>query len=140
MLQIVFRTAPLKSTSFRTTAIIQRRIINPDAIPGISGSVVDADMINLVVPITWDKGLSGSTCQLPTAPAYNLYVSGPNCYKTYENFRAGVEVWSKFFGVGHAGPALLTTVGYDYQYFYNIKKAVNAVHLNLRMGWDWHKL
>ena len=51
-----------ESSSFRTTAaIIQRRIINPDAIPGIDGSFIDADMINLVIPATWDKGLSGST-------------------------------------------------------------------------------
>jgi hypothetical protein len=131
---------PMESTSFRTTAIIQRRIINPDAIPGISGSVIDADMINLVVPISWDKGLSGTPCYNDAGAYPTNYTSAADCYKTYENFRAGVEIWSKFFGVGHAGPALLTTIGYDYQYFYNIKKAVNAVHLNLRMGWDWHRL
>src|SRR5690349_18098532 len=106
----------MKSASFRTTAIVQRRIINPDAIPGISGSVVDADMINLVVPVSWDKGLSGTACYdaVTTDPITGLahhafnspYTTAANCYKTYENIRAGVEVWSKFFGVGHAGPAL----------------------------------
>jgi hypothetical protein len=108
--------------------------------------VVDADMINLVVPISWDKALSGSACYDYVDPMTQVhtfqstYTTAADCYKTYDNFRAGVEVWSKFFGVGHAGPALLTTIGYDYQYFYNIKKAINAVHLNLRMGWDWHRL
>ncbi len=142
-------TAPMTSKSVRTTAIIQRRIINPDAIPGISGSIVDADMINLVVPITWDKGLSGSSCYDAVTTnatgrqvhAFNsAYTTAVDCYKTYENLRVGAELWSKFFGVGHAGPALLTTIGYDYQYFYQIKKAVSSVHLNVRMGWDWHKL
>jgi hypothetical protein len=130
----------LKSTSFRTTAIIQRRIINPDAIPGIDGSFIDADMINLVIPATWDKGLSGSSCAnmnsaSPVGAFDSAYTSAADCYKTYENVRVGAEIWAKFFGTGFLGPALLTTVGYDYQYFYNIKKAVNEVHLNLRMGW-----
>jgi hypothetical protein len=134
------QVSPLKSASFRTTAIIQRRIINPDAIPGINGKVVDVDMINLVIPISWDKGLSGSACYDASGVFDATYTSAANCYKTYENIRVGAEIWAKFFGVGHAGPAILTTVGYDYQYFYQIKKAVNAVHLNVRMGWDWHKL
>ena len=143
--------APLKSQSVRTTAVLQYRIINPDAIPGIAGRTIDADMINLVIPMTWDKGLSGSACYdallpsvVPGGPPRHAFdstrLTAANCYRAYENFRVGAEVWTKLFGVGHAGPALLTTIGYDYQYFYNIKKAVNAVHLNVRMGWDWHKL
>ena len=126
---------PLKSSSFRTTAIIQRRLINPDAIPGINGSFLAPDMLNLVIPVTWDKGLSGSTCQLPGAVYASTYTSSADCYKTYENVRIGAEVWAKFFGTGFGGPAFLATLGYDYQYFYNIKKAFNEVHLNLRMGW-----
>jgi len=97
-------------------------------------------MINLVIPATWDKGLSGSSCTTInsknlTETFNNAFTSAANCYKTYENVRVGAEIWAKFFGTGFLGPALLTTVGYDYQYFYNIKKAVNEVHLNLRMGW-----
>jgi len=107
--------ATQSSSSFRTTALIQRRIINPDAIPGINGSAIDFDMMNLVIPITWDKGLQGP--------------------HLYENIRVGAELWSKFFGTGFLGPAFLPTVGYDYQYFYNLKKAVNEFHVDLRMGW-----
>ncbi len=125
----------LKSTSFRTTAIVQRRIINPDAIPGINGSFMDVDMLNLVIPATWDKGLSGTACDVANIGYDTGYTSAADCYKTYENIRVGAELWAKFFGTGFGGPALLTTLGYDYQYFYNIKKAVNEVHLNLRMGW-----
>jgi hypothetical protein len=107
--------ASQRSSSFRTTALIQRRIVNPDAIPGINGKVIDFDMMNLVIPITWDKGLQGP--------------------HDYENIRVGAELWTKFFGTGFWGPAFLPTVGYDYQYFYNLKKAVNEFHVNLRMGW-----
>jgi len=112
----VHEDADEKSSLFRTTALIQRRIINPDAIPGISSPVFATDMVNLVVPITWDKGLAGP--------------------HDYENVRVGAEVWAKFFGTGFLGPAFLATAGYDYQYFYNIKKAFNEFHVNLRMGWD----
>jgi hypothetical protein len=133
--------APMKSTSFRTSAIIQRRLINPDAIPGISGSFIAPDMVNLVVPVSWDKGLSGSDCHGQfNAPWDARYVASADCYKLYENVRVGAEIWTKFFGTGFGGPSFLTTVGYDYQYFYQIKKAFHEVHLNLRMGWDWHKL
>jgi hypothetical protein len=107
--------ASQRSSSFRTTALIQRRIVNPDAIPGINGKFIDLDMMNLVIPITWDKGLQGP--------------------HDYENIRVGAELWTKFFGTGFLGPAFLPTVGYDYQYFYNLKKAVNEFHVNLRMGW-----
>ena len=131
---------PLESASFRTTALVQRRIINPDAIPGINGSFLAPDMLNLVIPATWDKGLSGSSCAESNDPKHPIpfntaYTSAADCYKTYENVRVGAELWAKFFGTGFWGPAFLTTIGYDYQYFYQIKKAVHEVHLNLRMGW-----
>lgn len=126
---------PLKTTSFRTTAIIQRRIINPDAIPGINGSFLAPDMLNLVVPISWDKGLSGTPCDTSNITYNTAYTSAADCYKTYENVRVGAEIWAKFFGTGFLGPSFLTTVGYDYQYFYQIKKAFHEVHLNVRMGW-----
>ncbi|MDF3071905.1 MAG: hypothetical protein K0R38_7506, partial [Polyangiaceae bacterium] len=58
----------------------------------------------------------------------------------FENVRVGAELWTKFYGTGFGGPAFLTTVGYDYQYFYQLKKAVHNVHMSVRMGWDWHKL
>ena len=105
----------LRSGGLRTTGIIQHRLINPDAIPGINNRVFAPDMLNIVVPLFFDKK-----------------VDGPN---TYENFRVGAEIWAKFFGTGFWGPAFLTTVGYDYQYFLNIKKAEHQVHLNVRMGW-----
>ena len=69
----------MKSTSFRTTAIIQRRIINPDAIPGINGKFFAPDMLNLVIPATWDKGLSGTTCNVSNITFTSAYTSCPIC-------------------------------------------------------------
>ena len=126
---------PMEASSFRTTALIQRRIINPDAIPGISNKFFAPDMLNVVVPITWDKGISGTDCSSNNIPYNARYTTAAACYKTFENVRVGAEIWAKFFGTGFWGPSFLTTVGYDYQYFYNIKKAFHEVHLNVRMGW-----
>jgi hypothetical protein len=143
--------APMKSTSFRTSGYLQYRVINPDAIPGINGSVIAPDMVHVVMPVSWDKGLSGSCENNVYNPATGMvqpggfgwdttYTSAAECYKTYENVRVGAELWTKFFGTGFGGPAVLSTVGYDYQYFYQLKKAVHNVHMSVRMGWDWHKL
>ncbi len=143
--------SPMKSTSFRTSGYFQYRIINPDAIPGVSGSVIAPDMIHVVTPFSWDKGLSGSCENIYVDPRTGIrqnlglawdtaYTSAADCYKTFENVRVGAELWTKFFGTGFGGPAFLTTVGYDYQYFYQLKKAVHNVHMSVRMGWDWHKL
>lgn len=142
---------PMKSSSFRTSGYIQYRIINPDAIPGVNGKVIAPDMVHIVTPISWDKGLSGS-CENSTIneltgqrmdlslPWDSTYTTAAQCYKTFENVRVGAEIWTKFYGTGFLGPAVLSTVGYDYQYFYQLHKAVHNVHMSIRMGWDWHKL
>jgi hypothetical protein len=143
--------APMKSSSFRTSGYLQYRVVNPDAIPGVNGSVIAPDMVHIVMPVSWDKGLSGSCVnnvnnpykgvEQPAGFAWDTtYTSAAECYKTYENLRVGAELWTKFFGTGFGGPAILSTVGYDYQYFYQLKKAVHNVHMSVRMGWDWHKL
>jgi hypothetical protein len=103
--------------NFRTNAVIQMRVINPDALPGIPPSTAGfvPDMLNIVVPISHDQGVTGR--------------------KDYENFRGGVELWGKVFGTGIGGTAVLATVGYDWQYFYNIKRSMHMVHAALRVGW-----
>jgi hypothetical protein len=134
------RGAPTSSKHFRASGYLQYRIINPDAYPGISNRVVDLDMMHLVTPVSWDKGLAGS-CVKPDSFAWlTKYTTAAECYKMYDNVRVGAELWTKFWGTGFGGPAFLSTIGYDYQYFYTIKKAIHNVHLNMRMGWDWHKL
>ncbi len=132
--------APMSSRHMRASGYLQYRIINPDAYPGIGNRVVDLDMMHLVTPVSWDKGLSGS-CEKPNSLEWlTKYTTAAECYKMYDNFRVGAELWTKFWGTGFGGPAFLSTIGYDYQYFYTIKKAIHNVHFNMRMGWDWHKL
>jgi len=103
--------------NFRTTAVVQLRVINPDALPGLPPSTLGfmPDMINVVIPISHDLGVTGR--------------------KDYENIRGGVEMWFKFFGTGIGGTAFLMTAGYDYQFFYRITKSMHMAHVALRMGW-----
>jgi hypothetical protein len=105
------------SSNYRTSLIVQHRIINPDAMPGVQGSTAGfaADMLNLVIPISHDLGLTGR--------------------KDYENVRGGVELWFKLFGTGIGGTAFLLTTGYDYQYYYRISKGFHMAHAAIRMGW-----
>jgi hypothetical protein len=114
----VVRVDPAQSaSSYRTTLVLQRRIIDPDAMPGVPAPSLGfvPDMLNLVFPITHDLAVSGR--------------------RDYENFRAGTEVWLKLFGTGIGGTAVLMTLGYDYQYFYRIVKSVHMAHAHLRVGW-----
>lgn len=141
---------PMKSTSFRASGYLQYRLINPDAIPGVNGRVIAPDMVHVVVPVSVDKGLSGSCDNVifneltgePMAGSKQWigYGEAKDCYKMYENGRIGAELWTKFYATGLLGPAVLSTIGYDYQYFWTLKKAVHNVHMSIRMGWDWHKL
>lgn len=102
---------------FRTNLTPQVRLINPDAIPGISWGF---DSLMLVFPISHDLGLKQAS-------------------KDYENIRAGVEMWGRLFSPV-LGPALLLTGGYTYQNFYNINgganpKGMHLFMLNARLGW-----
>jgi hypothetical protein len=103
--------------NFRTNAVVQVRVINPDAIPGIPPSTLGfmPDMLNVVIPVSHDLGLTGR--------------------KDYENFRGGIELWLKLFGTGIGGTAVLMTAGYDYQLFYRIHKSMHMAHAALRIGW-----
>jgi hypothetical protein len=101
----------------RTNLTPQIRLINPDAIPGISWGF---DSLMLVFPVSHDLGLKKAS-------------------QDYDNIRAGVEMWGRVFSPV-LGPAFLLTAGYTHQNFYNINNGANpkGLHLfmfNLRMGW-----
>ena len=102
---------------FRTTLIIQRRIRSYDTFPGMPQSHfgLGSDMFNVVLPIFWDKAVTGAN--------------------DYENFRAGLQVWTKVIGEGIGGTTFLLTAGADYQYFYRIKKDEVIGQVGIRMGW-----
>jgi hypothetical protein len=114
----VLRTDPSQTfSSFRSTVVLQRRLVNPDVTPGLPSSAFGfaPDMLNLVVPVS-----------------HEFAVTGPS---HYENIRAGAELWWKVFGTGVWGTTVLFTVGYDYQYFYQITKALHMAHASVRVGW-----
>jgi hypothetical protein len=114
--------------SIRTTLIIQRRIINPDTMPGVvERGGFSADMLNLVVPISWDKSLVGPKNFDPA--------DKDDHGDDYENVRGGGELWFKLYITGIGGTALLLTGGYEAQYFYKLDKFVHNVHANVRLGW-----
>ena len=68
-----------------------------------------------MVPISFDKAIEG--------------------VDYFENFRVGTQLWWKVYGTGVWGATVLATIGYDYQYFYNINKHMHNAGLTLRLGW-----
>jgi hypothetical protein len=115
--------------TFRTAAIIQNRLLNPDTMPAVQSSTLGfaPDMLNLVFPLSWDVALDGPANFNPTDTKDHA--------NDYANVRGGAELWYKMYGTGLWGTAFLMTVGYDVQYFYNITKTVHMAHANIRMGW-----
>lgn len=104
-------------SSFRSVFVLQYRVRSYDTFPGMppSHGGFGSDMLNLVFPVFWD-----------------LSTSGPN---TYENVRAGGQIWTKLIGEGIGGTTFLITAGVDYQYFYRIQKGLVMGQLAIRMGW-----
>lgn len=129
--------------SLRASAVISRRIINPDKFPGVQDSTAGfaADMMNVVVPLSWDVGLQGPTAfgseaVLPAGQTLEDFgIDGGDHTSDYENVRGGVELWFKLYGTGIGGTGILSTIGYDAQYFYNLDRLVHTAHANLRVGW-----
>jgi hypothetical protein len=114
----VFSEPGQKQRSGRASFITQVRLIDEEAIPGVPPSHlgVGVDMMNLVFPLHYDRAFEGR--------------------RDYENVRAGVELWTKLFGLGVGGAAVLVTVGYDFQYFQRLGKGMHLGQAALRLGWD----
>ena len=107
----------LSAKILRSSVTIARRLINPDATPGLPNSVgpFANHSLNWVFPASVDNVLSG--------------------LNKFENFRVGTQFWWQVFGTGLWGATFLTTVGYDYEYFYRINKHTHNVFLTARLGW-----
>ncbi len=114
---LALKSDPTQSfSSLRTNALLERRLVDPEARPGLSDArALSLEMLNVVVPLQWEKALSG--------PA------------DFENVRGGVELWAKVFGFSSGGTPVLVTFGYDAQYFYNMSKVMHLGHVALRLGW-----
>jgi len=107
----------LSSKILRSSVTLTRRLINPDETPGVPNSTgpFANQSLNWVFPASIDNVLSD--------------------YKKFENFRIGTQLWWQVFGTGLWGATFLTTIGYDYEYFYRINKNTHNVFLTARLGW-----
>lgn len=107
----------LSGSSLRTTVVLKRRLVNPDATPGVPEAYgpFAPDTLNVVFPASYDHVLTGD--------------------RSLENFRVGAQLWWKVFGTGLWGTTALMTVGYDYQYFYRFGEHAHNVAARLRIGW-----
>jgi hypothetical protein len=105
-------------TGIRASTAITALIVDQEAKPLVSNAPIDLDMLNVVLPLQWDKTLEGAN--------------------DYENLRGGVALWAKIFGPKTLGTPLLISGGYDVQYFYNINKISHLWRAGVRLGWGDH--
>lgn len=106
----------LSGKILRSSFTLTRRLLNPDATPGVPGSwgPFAAHALNWVFPLSLDQALAGRD--------------------DFDNFRIGTELWWQMFGTGFWGPAFLFNASYHYQYFYRFQKHIHNLSLDLRMG------
>jgi len=104
-------------SSARLSLLPQIRLVDQETLPGVPQSALGfgVDMLNLVFPLHADRALDGG--------------------RDFENLRGGMELWMKVFGTGFGGPAVLLTLGYDFQYFYRLQKSLHLAQVALRLGW-----
>jgi len=102
---------------YRTTVVVLRRLVDEDARPGLPPEThgVRPSMLNAVLTLRHDVAVRGLSA--------------------YENVRGGVELWAKVFVTRLRDTAVLMSVGYDNQYFYEIGKDLHVFHIDMRMGW-----
>ncbi len=107
----------LSAGSLRSSLTVVHHLAHPDVTPGVPEAVgpFASDALSLAFPISWDKAVHG--------PA------------TYENVRAGAQLWFKVFGTGVWGATTLTTLSYEYQYFYQFGKHIHNLGATVRLGW-----
>lgn len=109
--------ADLTASSIRSSLTVVRHFAHPDATPGVPESVgpFASDALSLAFPVSWDKATNGP--------------------ETYESVRGGAQLWCKVFGTGVWGATVLTTLGYEYQYFYQFGKHIHNLGATMRLGW-----
>ncbi len=101
-------------TDVRTNLTVVQRIIDDQA-PGVvpRAGIFHPANLSVAVPVAADVSTQG--------------------IDAYDNFRVGADVWYR-----DANPVLssefLVTAGYAYQYFPSLKRQVNDVHVDVRLG------
>jgi hypothetical protein len=107
----------LSAASLRSSLTVAYHLAHPDVTPGVPEAVgpFASDAVSLAFPISWDQAVNG--------PA------------TYENVRAGAQLWFKVFGTSVWGATVLSTLSYEYQYFYQFGKHIHNLGATARLGW-----
>ena len=101
-------------TDVRTNLTVVQRIVDDQA-PGVvpRAGIFHPANLSLALPAQADVHTQG--------------------LDAYDNFRVGLDLWYR-----DANPVLssefLVTAGYAYQYFYGLKRQVNDVHVDVRLG------
>jgi hypothetical protein len=111
---IGYNLTSLSNAQWRTTLVPLFRIIDGDAMPTMPGSEAPV-FLNLVFPLRQDVATQGP--------------------KDYDNFRAGVELWTRVVAPDLRGTSFLISGGYAFQDFYNIGKQLNTARIDVGMGW-----
>lgn len=108
--------AGLSGKMLRSSFTLTRRLLNPDATPGVPRGFgpFAGHALNWVFPLSFDRALVGRNA--------------------FDNVRIGTELWWQMFGTGFWGPSFLFSANYQYQYFYRFDKHVHNVGLSLRLG------
>jgi hypothetical protein len=103
------------SAQVRPTLLVLYRLIDEETVPGLPSSPLVG--LNLVFPVRHDIAVEG--------------------LDSFENTRAGVELWAKLVSTGLRGTSFLLTAGYEAQRFHRLDLIVHSLNLALRMGWNY---
>jgi hypothetical protein len=97
----------------RPSFVLLYRIVDEEAIPDIPKTPLAG--LNLVVPVRADFAYEG--------------------IDSFDNLRAGAELWSKLISTGLRGTNFLLTAGYEAQWFHRLAKVIHMGRIEMRMGW-----
>lgn len=101
------------NAQFRPTMLLLYRLVDEDTTPGMPSNPFAG--LNLVIPVRHDFAVDGTN--------------------TFENTRAGAELWAKLIFRSMRGSTVLVTAGYDVEVFHRLDKIVHMGHVALRLGW-----
>jgi len=101
------------NAQLRPGLVLLYRIVDEEAIPDVPKTPLAG--LNLVVPVHHDFAVRGAD--------------------TFENTRAGVELWAKLVSTTLRGTTFLLTAGYEAQRFHHLDLTAHQGRVELRMGW-----
>lgn len=97
-----------KNSLLRTNATVLYRIFDEEKQPG------NPAFLHVAIPFSRDVAIKGP--------------------RTYENYKVGIGLNAKLFVTGEHRTTFLTSLRYDYQDFFRLKKGVHLYGINVSMG------